>query len=139
MTAEKLDEADALHGQYGKSESINQSPLLPFALLFFHLLEKMSQLFVAKINLSIIIISTYLLQLGLYQSTMLNQNFKKSIARIPSIFLDQQSLRTFFFSLMSFGALIIFFRYVTKVQIPPLPHVTNRNKITDPLPPNRVT
>jgi len=25
MTAEKLDEADALHGQYGKSESINQS------------------------------------------------------------------------------------------------------------------
>ena len=25
MTAEKLDEADALQGQYGKSESINQS------------------------------------------------------------------------------------------------------------------
>jgi len=24
MTAEKLDEADALHGQYGKSESIKQ-------------------------------------------------------------------------------------------------------------------
>jgi len=25
MTAEKLDEADALQGQYGKSEPINQS------------------------------------------------------------------------------------------------------------------
>jgi len=25
MTAEKLDEADALQGQYGKSESINQA------------------------------------------------------------------------------------------------------------------
>jgi len=27
MTAEKLDEADALQGQYGKSEPINQSRL----------------------------------------------------------------------------------------------------------------
>jgi len=29
MTARKLDEADALQGQYGKSESINQSITLP--------------------------------------------------------------------------------------------------------------
>jgi len=29
MTAEKLDQADALQGQYGKSESINQLISLP--------------------------------------------------------------------------------------------------------------
>jgi len=37
MTAEKLDEADALQGQYGKSESINQSvcnePLRPLEVM----------------------------------------------------------------------------------------------------------
>ena len=45
MTAEKLDEADALQGQYGKSESINQFPIfIPSSLVKAHYTSSGSEL-----------------------------------------------------------------------------------------------
>jgi len=70
------------------------------------------------------------LQLGLLKSTILKAELKtsnySSIARIPIIFLEGQSLLSSFSSHMSCSTLIIFFCNVTNVRIPP-PHETNRN------------
>jgi len=93
----------------------NTSPSLfysPFVLLFFHLLEMMSHLFVSKTNLSIIVISNYLLQ-GLYQSTTLKAELKNNPSfEYPRFFSESNRYAHSFFSHV-FRFVDIFFRYVT--------------------------